>query len=81
MNRISHLTATPQATAPASASEDQKASARLEQSVEYFYPIKDREQMVNSKNRLGVKLAELSSLKDKFADANQVKAELVRLKK
>jgi len=59
----------------------EKLRARLEQSVEYFYPIKDREQMVNSKNRLGVKLAELSSLKDKFADANQVKAELVRLKK
>jgi PleD family two-component response regulator len=59
----------------------EKLRARLEQSVEYFYPIKDREQMVNSKNRLGVKLAELSSLKDKFTDANQVKAELVRLKK
>lgn len=59
----------------------EKLRARLEQSVEYFYPIKDREQMVNNKNRLGVKLAELSSLKDKFADANQVKAELVRLKK
>ena len=59
----------------------EKLRARLEQSVEYFYPIKDREQMIKSKNRLGVKLAEIISLKDQFIDANQVKAELVRLKK
>lgn len=59
----------------------EKLRARLDQSVEYFYPIKDREQMANSRNRLGVKMAEISSLKDKFADANQVKAELTRLKK
>jgi hypothetical protein len=49
--------------------------------VEYFYPIKDREQMTKSRNRLGVKLAEVSSLKGDFTDVNQVKAELVRLKK
>ncbi len=59
----------------------EKLRARLEQSVEYFYPIKDREQMVNNRNRLGVKLAEIASLKERFTDANQVKAELVRLKK
>ena len=59
----------------------EKLRARLEQSVEYFYPIKDREQMVNNRNRLGVKLAEIASLKERFTDANQVKAELIRLKK
>ncbi len=59
----------------------EKLRARLEQSVEYFYPIKDREQMTKSNNRLGAKLAEISSLKNQFADANQVKAELFRLKK
>ncbi len=59
----------------------EKLRTRLEQSVEYFYPIKDREQMIKSGNRLGVKLAEIASLKDQFTDANQVKAELVRLKK
>jgi len=58
-----------------------KLRARLEQSMEYFYPIKDREQMVKSKNRLGVKLAEITLPKDQFTDANQIKAELVRLKK
>jgi DNA-binding response OmpR family regulator len=59
----------------------EKLRARLDQSMEYFYPIKDREQMVNSKNRLSVKLAEIALLKDQFVDANQIKAELVRLKK
>jgi len=59
----------------------EKLRARLEQSMEYFYPIKDREQMVKSKNRLSVKLAEITLPKDQFTDVNQIKAELVRLKK
>ena len=59
----------------------EKLRIRLEQSVEYFYPIKDREQMAKSRNRLGVKLSEISSLKGNFTDVNQIKAELVRLKK
>jgi hypothetical protein len=49
--------------------------------VEYFYPIKDREQMIKSQNRLGVKLAEIASLKGRFTEVNQVKTELARLKK
>ena len=60
---------------------NEKLRVRLEQSVEYFYPIKDREQMAKSRNRLGVKLSEISSLKGNFTDVNQIKAELVRLKK
>jgi DNA-binding response OmpR family regulator len=59
----------------------ERLRARLEQSVEYFYPIKDREQMTNSQNRLGVKLAEVASLKGNFTEVNQIKTELVRLKK
>ena len=59
----------------------EKLRVRLEQSMEYFYPIKDREQMAKSQNRLGVKLAELASLKGNFTEVNQVKAELARLKK
>jgi DNA-binding response OmpR family regulator len=59
----------------------EKLRVRLEQSVEHFYPIKDREQMVKSQNRLGVKIAELASLKGKFTEVNQVKAELAHLKK
>jgi DNA-binding response OmpR family regulator len=59
----------------------EKLRLRLDQSVEYFYPIKDREQMAKSHNRLNVKMAEVASLKDKFADVNQVKTELMRLRK
>ena len=59
----------------------EKLRARLDQSMEYFYPIKDREQMTNNKHRLGAKLAELNLPKNQFKDANQLKAEFVRLKK
>ena len=59
----------------------EKLRARLEQSVEYFYPIKDREQMTKSKSRLGAQLAEIASLKGQFTEVDQVKAELLRLKK
>ena len=59
----------------------EKLRARLEQSMEYFYPIKDREQMAKHNNRLCSKLAEISSIKDQFTTVEQIKAELVRLKK
>jgi DNA-binding response OmpR family regulator len=59
----------------------EKLRVRLGQSMEYFYPIKDREQLAKSENRLGVKLAEIASLKGNFTEAKQVKAELLRLKK
>lgn len=58
----------------------EKLRSRLEQSMEYFYPIKDREQMAKRKDRLSAKMAELSSLKGKFTSLDQAKAELVRLK-
>lgn len=59
----------------------EKLRMRLEQSMEYFYPIKDREQMTKSSSRLKVKMSEVDSLKDSFTDLNQMKTELIRLKK
>lgn len=59
----------------------EKLRLRLEQSIEYFYPIKDREQMAKSLRRLNMKMASMPSLKGKFADINQLKAELLRAKK
>jgi DNA-binding response OmpR family regulator len=59
----------------------QKLSARLEQSVEYFYPIRDRERMSKNKFRLGSQLTEITSLKDQFTTVDQVKAELARHRK
>jgi DNA-binding response OmpR family regulator len=59
----------------------EKLRSRLDQSMEYFYPIKDREQMVKRNNRLGAKLTEVPSLKGRFASLEQAKSELVSLKK
>jgi DNA-binding response OmpR family regulator len=58
----------------------EKLRARIEQSIEYFYPVKDREQMARGDNRLAVKMAQILSAKNQFSDANQIKTELVRLK-
>ena len=58
----------------------EKLRSRLEQSMEYFYPIKDREQMAQRKNRLGAALTEIPSFKEKFASLEEAKAELLNPK-
>ncbi|MDD2921881.1 MAG: response regulator [Anaerolineales bacterium] len=80
---LGHLTATDfMIVLPPSnlAALSEKLRSRLEQSMEYFYPIKDREQMTKRKDRLGVKLAEVASVKGKFESLDQAKMELARLK-
>ncbi|MFN8413588.1 MAG: response regulator [Anaerolineales bacterium] len=59
----------------------EKLRSRLEQSMEYFYPIKDREQVSKSKSRLGARMAQLMLSQGQFTDADQIKAELFRLKR
>jgi DNA-binding response OmpR family regulator len=54
-----------------------KLHSRLDQSVEYFYPIKDREQASKRTDRLGAKIVEVASLKNRENDVAQLKAELV----
>ena len=56
-----------------------KLHSRLEQSMEYFYPIKDREQAAKRADRLGAKLIEVSSLKS-YTDVDQLKSELLNSK-
>ncbi|MCC7117310.1 MAG: response regulator [Anaerolineales bacterium] len=63
------------------ASLSEKLRGRLEQSMEYFYPLRDREQMTNHKDKLNPQLAELALAGGKFSDVEQLKAELLRLKK
>lgn len=58
----------------------EKLRSRLDQSVEYFYPIKDREQMAKRTDRLGAKLVEVATLKGYTADVEQVKVELLNHK-
>lgn len=58
----------------------EKLRSRLDQSMEYFYPIKDREQMAKRHDRLNTKLVEVSSLKDKSGQVEQIKADLLNSK-
>ena len=59
----------------------EKLRSRLDQSMEYFYPIKDREQVSTRKDRLNAKLSELVLSAGQYSDVGQVKTELLRLKK
>ncbi len=58
-----------------------KLRSRMDQSVEYFYPIKDREQISKRTDRLSAKLAEISSLKNHPMDVEKIKTELLNSKK
>ncbi len=51
--------------------------SRLEQSLDYFYPIKDREQASKSPNRLSIKVAEIPSIFGRFSSVDQLKKELL----
>jgi PleD family two-component response regulator len=58
-----------------------KLRVRLEQAMEYFYPARNREEMAGSKFGLKLNLTALTSFKDRFAEVEQIKTELMRLKK
>jgi len=55
----------------------ERIHARLEQSLDYFYPVKDREAGVPSDQRLKVKLNQLKSGGEGFRDLESLKAALV----
>jgi len=55
--------------------------SRLEQSLDYFYPIRDRDEAVNWSNRLAIKTAQVSSCAGAFETPEKLKEELFRLKK
>jgi len=57
-------------------SVSERIRSRLEQSLDYFYPIKDREQAMTRSNRLYVKIAQLSATDMKFSSLDDLKAEL-----
>ena len=57
-----------------------KLRSRLKLSVEYFYPIKDREMASKQPDRLGAKLSEVASLKNRTMDLTQLKTELINSK-
>lgn len=59
----------------------EKLRSRLDQSMEYFYPIKDREQVSKRNDRLSSKLTDVASLKNYPKNVNQIKAELLSIRK
>ncbi len=59
----------------------ERLRSRLDQSLDYFYPIKDREQASKRRDRLAVKIAEIDLTALHFATLEQLKAEFLRQKK
>ena len=57
----------------------ERVRTRLEQSLDYFYPIKDRDQVSNRKDRLIIKVVEVPAESGKFYDVDALKKELLRL--
>jgi len=56
-----------------------RVRTRLEQSLDYFYPIKDRDQASKSKNRLVIKVVEVPAGGSHLSDVEVLKKELLPL--
>jgi DNA-binding response OmpR family regulator len=57
----------------------ERVRTRLEQSLDYFYPIKDRDQVSKRGDRLAIQVVELPSVKSRFNNLDALKKELLRL--
>jgi DNA-binding response OmpR family regulator len=55
----------------------ERIRSRLEQSLDYFYPIKDREQASKRSDRLSVTVTEVSSVFGRFSSVDQLKRDLL----
>jgi DNA-binding response OmpR family regulator len=56
-----------------------RVRTRLEQSLDYFYPIKDRDRVSKRSDRLAIKVVELPSVSGRFNNLDALKKELLRL--
>lgn len=54
-----------------------RIKSRLEQSLDYFYPIKDRENAAKREDRLGVNVSEVPSVYGRYTSVEQLKKELL----
>ncbi|HSG42511.1 MAG TPA: response regulator [Anaerolineales bacterium] len=52
-------------------------SSRLEQSLDYFYPIKDREQASKRSDRLEIKVVDVPSVFGKYSSVDQLKKDML----
>ena len=56
----------------------ERIRTRLDQSLDYFYPLKDRDQEGRINKRLSVWMSQLSAQDGPFSDLDQIKAELMK---
>jgi DNA-binding response OmpR family regulator len=55
----------------------EKIKSRLEQSLDYFYPIGDRERASRSSDRLSIAVSDMPSVYGRFSSVDQLKKELL----
>ncbi len=55
----------------------ERIKSRLEQSLDYFYPIKDRENAARQGDRLSIQIHEIPSIYGRYASVDQLKKELL----
>ena len=55
----------------------ERIRSRLEQSLDYFYPIKDRETAAKQPNRLAIQINEIPSVYGRYTSVEQLKKELL----
>lgn len=55
----------------------ERIRSRLEQSLDYFYPIKDREQAAQQPDRLAIQISEVPSVYGRFSSVEQLKKDLL----
>ena len=55
----------------------ERIRSRLEQSLDYFYPIKDREQAAKQADRLSIEISEVPSVYGRFSNVDQLKKDLL----
>lgn len=60
---------------------EERVRTRLEQSLDYFYPIKDREQAASQANRLAVNTGRINMGQRKFDTVSDVRVELFKQRK
>jgi PleD family two-component response regulator len=55
----------------------ERIRSRLEQSLDYFYPIRDREQATKRPDRLSIQISEVPSVYGRFSSVDQLKKDLL----
>lgn len=55
----------------------ERVRARLEQSLDYFYPIKDREEASRRPDRLGIEITQVPSVYGRFSSVDKLKQDLL----